>query len=136
MRTLEDLEAFVEAEARAESQAAVAELEAERARFRLARKLGEARQAQGLTQIQLSRRSGVPQSEISKVEAGANPTAMTLLRIAAGLGLELKLTRKSSARALAGKVTTRRMKPAAVSTKRRSASVSARSRKPRGERHP
>ncbi|MGA9525860.1 MAG: helix-turn-helix transcriptional regulator [Myxococcaceae bacterium] len=123
MRTLEDLEAFVEAEARAESQAAVAELEAERARFRLALELGDARQAQGLTQIQLSRRSGVPQSEISKVESGANPTATTLLRIVSGLGFELKLTRKTGARALAGKVATRR-------------SVSTRSRKPSGERQP
>ena len=92
MRTLKDLTAFVEKEAAAEGPAALAALQAERDRFRLARELAEVRKAQGLTQAQLSERSGVPQSEISKIESGrANATELTLFKVVHAMGYTLRL---------------------------------------------
>jgi transcriptional regulator with XRE-family HTH domain len=92
MRTLKDLTAFVEQEAASEGPAALAALQAERDRFRLARELAEARKAKGLTQHQLSARSGVPQSEISKMESGrANATELTLFKVLHAMGYTLRL---------------------------------------------
>lgn len=92
MRTLEELETFVEREAREEGPAAQADLQAQRERFRLAREIAGHRKALKLTQVQLSKRSGVPQSEISKIESGAaNATEVTLLRLLQPLGYTLGL---------------------------------------------
>lgn len=92
MRTLKDLTAFVEKEAAAEGPAAQAELQAQRDRFRIARELALLRRAQGLTQAQLSAMSGVPQSEISKLESGkANATELTLFRVAHAMGHAFRL---------------------------------------------
>ncbi|REG31118.1 helix-turn-helix protein [Archangium gephyra] len=92
MRNLKDLTAFVEKEAASEGPAAQAALQAERARFRIARELAEARKAQGLTQHQLSERSGVPQSEISKIESGrANATELTLFKVVYAMGYSVRL---------------------------------------------
>ena len=92
MRTLEDLEAFVAKEAKREGPAALADLQAQRERFRIAREIAERRKALKLTQIQLSKRSGVPQSEISKIESGAaNASEVTLLRLLQPLGYTLGL---------------------------------------------
>jgi ribosome-binding protein aMBF1 (putative translation factor) len=91
----------VEAEARREGPAAVAEAKAFEAHFRLARELLGRRQALGLTQRELSVRSGVQQSEISRIEQGeANPTFETIRVIAQALGAELRLvgrTQRSAA---------------------------------------
>ena len=92
MRTLKDLTAFVEKEAVSEGPAARAALQAERDRFRIARELAEVRKAKGLTQGQLSERSGVPQSEISKIESGrANATELTLFKVLHALGYAVRL---------------------------------------------
>lgn len=92
MRTLKDLTDFVEEEAAAQGPAAQADLQAQRDRFRIARELALLRKAQGLTQAQLSVRSGVPQSEISKLESGkANATEMTLFRVAHAMGHAFRL---------------------------------------------
>ncbi|WNG53689.1 helix-turn-helix transcriptional regulator [Archangium gephyra] len=102
MRTLKDLTAFVEEEAAHEGPAAQAALQAERARFLIARELAGARKAQGLTQHQLSERSGVPQSEISKIESGrANATELTLFKVVYAMGYSVRLeplARKASRR--------------------------------------
>lgn len=63
---------------------------------RLSRKLGargrELREAQELTQTGMSDESGLCRSAISKFEYGsATPTIATLLRIAAGLGMDLHI---------------------------------------------
>ena len=102
MRTLKDLEATVEKEARREGPAAVADLEAHRERFRLAREFAELRKRSKLTQSELARRSGVPQSEISKLESGAaNATEATLLRVLQPLGRTLGFVKSNrSARRL------------------------------------
>ena len=57
------------------------------------RAIVEAREASHLTQKELSERTGIAQSDISKLESGnANPSLRTLQRLAAGLGLKLHLT--------------------------------------------
>jgi ribosome-binding protein aMBF1 (putative translation factor) len=52
----------------------------------------DARVAQGLTQRELSERSGVRQADISRIERGAgNPTESTLQRLAGALERRLEL---------------------------------------------
>lgn len=67
-------------------------LEEFRAQYRRANELLGLRKAHGLTQAELSRRSGVPQAEISRLEHGqGNPTEKTLVALAAELGSEYRL---------------------------------------------
>ena len=52
----------------------------------------DARKQSGLTQKELSERSGIAQGDISRLERGnANPSIRTLQRLAAGMGMRLKL---------------------------------------------
>ena len=52
----------------------------------------DARQQAGLTQKELSERSGIAQGDISKMERGnANPSIHTLQRLAKGMGMTLKI---------------------------------------------
>ena len=52
----------------------------------------DARKASGLTQKQLSERTGIAQADISKLESGnANPSLKTLRRLAAGMGMKVKV---------------------------------------------
>ena len=52
----------------------------------------DARKNAGLTQKQLSERTGIAQGDISKLESGnANPSVRTLKRLAEGMGMVLKL---------------------------------------------
>jgi DNA-binding XRE family transcriptional regulator len=82
----------VETEARREGPKAVAELAAFDAHFRLAGELLALRKACGLTQRQLSTRTGIQQSEISRIEAAhANPTIGTVSVLARALGAEVRL---------------------------------------------
>lgn len=82
----------LEAEARAEGPEALAELEAFRLHFSLARQLAERRRAQHLTQKQLADRSGIDQAEISRIERGqANPTTATLGALTRALGVDVRL---------------------------------------------
>ena len=56
------------------------------------REIARARLAEGLTERQLSKLSGVPQADISRIERGAgHPTEATLERIAVALGGKLGL---------------------------------------------
>jgi len=51
-----------------------------------------ARKQSGLTQKELSARTGIAQSDISKLEQGnANPSIRTLQRLAAGMGMKIRL---------------------------------------------
>lgn len=50
--------------------------------------LRKIRQQRGFTQMQLSERSGVPQTTISNIEnRGSAPTAVNLLKLAKALGI-------------------------------------------------
>jgi len=52
----------------------------------------DARKTSGLTQKELSERTGIAQGDISKLESGnANPSIKTLKRLALGMGMVLRL---------------------------------------------
>ena len=52
----------------------------------------DARKASGLTQKELSERTGIAQGDISKLENGnANPSIKTLQRLALAMGMTLKV---------------------------------------------
>lgn len=69
-----------------------AEYEAQQPEFEAVRAVISARLACHMTQKELAERSGLRQSNISRIESGsASPTVETLSRIAAGLGKQLKI---------------------------------------------
>ncbi|MDO4458586.1 MAG: helix-turn-helix transcriptional regulator [Clostridia bacterium] len=52
----------------------------------------DARKSTGLTQKELSERTGITQGDISKLENGnANPSIKTLQRLASAMGMSIKL---------------------------------------------
>ena len=52
----------------------------------------DARKSTGLTQKQLSEKTGITQADISKLESGnANPSLRTLQRLASGMGMKVKI---------------------------------------------
>jgi len=82
----------IEDEAAAEGPGAVAELEAFRTHYQVARELIALRRAHDLSQDKLSELSGVGQSEISRIESGrANPTLATLTALSTSLDADLHL---------------------------------------------
>lgn len=61
--------------------------------FQLIKALLQGREEQNLSQRQLADRTGVTQSDISKIESGeANPTLETLKKLAKGLGMNLSIS--------------------------------------------
>jgi len=97
----EDFMKELDEETRRAGPAAVARAEALKAQYTLAAELILLRKQRGLTQRQLSARTGIQQSEISRMEAGtANPTLATISTLARALGAVLSLgTRKPARRA-------------------------------------
>jgi DNA-binding XRE family transcriptional regulator len=92
MTTFDDFIKELEADAEAEGPEAVAELEAFRLHFSLARQLAERRRERHLTQKQLAHLSGIDQAEISRIERGqANPTTATLGALTRALGVDVEL---------------------------------------------
>lgn len=90
MNDFEKLIDEIEQEAVAEGPAAVAELRAFDARFRLAAELLAARTSAHMSQKELAARSGVQQAEISKIERGeVIPKISTMDRLLAPLGRRL-----------------------------------------------
>lgn len=52
----------------------------------------EARRVSGMTQKELSNLTGIAQGDISRLEKGnANPSLRTLIRLAEGMGMQLKI---------------------------------------------
>nr|DAO49200.1 MAG TPA: helix-turn-helix domain protein [Caudoviricetes sp.] len=69
-----------------------AEYDALEPEFTLMQAMIDARKTTGLTQKQLSEKTGIAQSDISKLESGnANPSLKTLQRLANGLGMRVKI---------------------------------------------
>ena len=69
-----------------------AEYDALEAEYTIKQALINAREASGLTQQQLAQRTGIHQGDISKLERGSgNPSLRTLQRLAAGMGMTLRL---------------------------------------------
>lgn len=70
-----------------------AEREATRTEFEVARALIEARLSSNMTQKELAERSGIRQSNISRIENGTcSPTVATLQVLASGLGKKLSIS--------------------------------------------
>ena len=60
--------------------------------FSIMQAMIDARRTSGLTQKQLAERTGIAQADISKLESGnANPSLKTLQRLAAGMGMRVKV---------------------------------------------
>lgn len=69
-----------------------AEYDALEPEFAIIQAMIDARKESGLTQKELSARTGIAQADISKLERGtANPSLRTLQRLAAGMGRRLKI---------------------------------------------
>ena len=69
-----------------------AEYEALEPEFSIMQVMLDARKSAGLTQAQLAERTGIAQADISKLESGnANPSLKTLQRLAAGMGMCVKI---------------------------------------------
>jgi transcriptional regulator with XRE-family HTH domain len=69
-----------------------AEWDALEPEFAIVRAMINARKNTGLTQQQLSAKTGIDQSDISRIESGdANPTLATIKRLAAGMDMRLRL---------------------------------------------
>ena len=69
-----------------------AEYEAFEPEFAIVQAMIDARRKSGLTQQQLSARTGIAQGDISKIETGeANPSLNTLKRLATGMDMRLRL---------------------------------------------
>ena len=69
-----------------------AEYEALEPEFVIIGAMIEARKNTGLTQKELSERTGIAQGDISKIETGeANPSLSTLKRLATGMDMRLRL---------------------------------------------
>lgn len=70
-----------------------AEYEASETEYQLTRSLIAARMASNMTQKQLADKSGVRQSNISRIESGScSPTVATLQALAEGLGKKLVIS--------------------------------------------
>ncbi len=60
--------------------------------FSIMQAMIDARKESGLTQKQLSERTGITQADISRLEKGnANPSLKTLRRLAAGMNMRIQL---------------------------------------------
>ena len=60
--------------------------------FAIIQAMIDARKSTGITQQELARRTGIAQADISKIENGnANPSIKTLQRLAAGMGMRVKI---------------------------------------------
>ncbi len=74
-----------------------AEWDALETEFSIMQAMIDARWQAGLTQKQLSERTGIAQSDISKLESGnGNPSLKTLQRLASGLGMHLEIVFRPS----------------------------------------
>ena len=77
---------------RMKDKAFKAEYEALEPEFAIIQAMIDSRKRTGMTQKQLSEITGIAQSDISKLESGnANPSVKTLKRLAAGMGMKLKV---------------------------------------------
>ena len=69
-----------------------AEYEALEPEFSIMQAMIDARKSSGMTQKQLSEKTGIGPADISKLESGsANPSLRTLQRLAAGMGMRIKI---------------------------------------------
>lgn len=80
-----------------------ARVEAALERRVLARELAARRRAAGLTQVELARRMGTSQGQVTRFESGADTRLSTVGRYAAALGVKLDWTISPARRAATGR---------------------------------
>ena len=69
-----------------------AEYDALEPEFAIIQAMIDARKSKGITQKELSERTGIAQGDISKLENGnANPSIKTVQRLASAMGMSLKI---------------------------------------------
>ena len=69
-----------------------AEYDALEPEFAIIQAMIDARKSKGITQKELSERTGIAQGDISKLENGnGNPSIKTLQRLASAMGMSLKI---------------------------------------------
>lgn len=69
-----------------------AEYDALEPEFAIIQAMIDARKSKGITQKELSERTGIAQGDISKLENGnANPSIKTLQKLASAMGMSLKI---------------------------------------------
>ena len=61
------------------------------ARIELQKQLADARKAEGLTQAEVAKKSGLSQQAVSRVENGTGWTVSSLLKYLTGIGYEVRL---------------------------------------------
>ena len=77
----------------ADDQKILIEVEQKSTRKSVIEQYVQCRKAQGITQAELARRTGIPRSNITRFESGSyNPSLDLLVRIAAALGMELQMS--------------------------------------------
>lgn len=82
----------IERKARANGPESIAHWEALNAHYTMAREIRDLRRSHKFTQKQLAAKSGIDQSEISRIERGqTNPTTATLTALLAPLGARLSV---------------------------------------------
>ena len=87
MRNFNDIKAEL-----LEDEEVKSEYEALEPEFQVIKAILEARKSQNLTQQDLSEKTGIDRTDISKLENGnANPSLRTLKRLATGLGMTLQI---------------------------------------------
>ena len=97
LRSVDDFIRSVEEEAKREGSAAREQLRRFRTAFRLALQVRDQRKKLSLSQMELSKRTGLQQREISRIERGlGNPTRETLEKLGDALGLELAFQPKKA----------------------------------------
>jgi DNA-binding XRE family transcriptional regulator len=63
--------------------------------YGIARQVTDLREKRRLTQVELAKKAGLPQSQISRIERGVvSPTSATLARVAEALGADLRLVER------------------------------------------
>jgi len=76
----------------ADDQKIIIEVEQKSTRRSVIEQYVRCRKLQGITQAELAKRAGVPRSNITRFESGNyNPSLELLVRIAAALGMSLKM---------------------------------------------
>lgn len=76
----------------ADDQKIIIEVEQKSTRHSVIEQYVRCRKLQGITQAELAKRAGVPRSNITRFESGNyNPSLELLVRIAAALGMSLKM---------------------------------------------
>ena len=86
---------YLENDGRPRTAASAARRDVLGAAYTLAADLIELRRKLGLTQQELAARTGIAQSEISRIERGAiHPTDTTWARLATALGAEIRIVQR------------------------------------------